>query len=105
MKKENRNIRILAENNGNSNGFNVYIEFSGRKEYLMFHRHSGLLYGMLKDGMALSDLRRWRVSRISRGTSRRYQPRRSVKLKNTVGHLLAAVDDYMLERNTDVDFD
>lgn len=105
MRKENRNIRILAENNGNSDGFNIYMEFSGQREYLMFHRHSGLLYGLLKDGMALSDLRRWKVPKISRRTGRSHQTRRSDKLKNSVGHLLAAVDDYMLERNTVVDFD
>lgn len=102
MKKENRNTRILAENNGNSDGFNVYLEFSGQREYLMFHRYSGLLYGLIKDGMALSDLRRWRAPKISRGASRGDQLRRSARLKNSVDHLLDAVDDYMLERNAPI---
>ena len=56
--KENRNVRIKAENNGNKNGFNIYIVFSGHKEFLMHHRHNGLLYGILKDGISISDLRR-----------------------------------------------
>ena len=53
----------------------------------MHHRHNGLLYNLLKDGMTLNELRRWRF---------RYQSKD--KLNGMVRHLLRVIDDYMLEK-------
>ncbi len=86
MKKEN-NIRILAENNKNLDGFNIFVVFSGQREYLMFHRHNGLLYNHLKNGVILRDLRRWRPSRPS-----------DKKLFGMIRHLLRVVDEHITER-------
>ena len=36
MKKNNRNIRVCAVNNGNRDGFNIYLDFSGQREYLIY---------------------------------------------------------------------
>ena len=41
-RKEN-NIKVVAENAGQEHGFNIFIDFSGQREYLMYHRHNGLL--------------------------------------------------------------
>lgn len=58
MKKSERNIIVKAVNNGDRPGFNIYLISSGKNEFLMFHRHDGNLYKLLKDGVRLSDLRR-----------------------------------------------
>lgn len=95
----NRNVRVLAENSRNRDGFNIYLDFSGQREYLMFHQRNGLLYHILKDGIPLPDLRRWKISTVPRGSSRRYRSRRSVMIKNIVDDLLAVVDSYLMERD------
>ena len=33
-----RNTFVFVENNGNKDGFNVYLDFSGQKEFVFFHR-------------------------------------------------------------------
>ena len=58
MKSYSRNILVLAENNGTNNGFNIYLIFSGQREYLMTHRHNGAMYRMLENGIRLSDMQR-----------------------------------------------
>lgn len=93
--KENRNVRIKAENNGKKNGFNIYIVFSGHKEFLMHHRHNGLLYVMLKDGISISDLRRWKPSQISVSKTGRYG---GSKMFGSVRHILNVADEYLADR-------
>lgn len=97
MKNSNRNIRILAENNGTQDGFNVFLDFSGRREYLTYHRHNGLLYALLKDGVALDDMRRWKPARMVRGSRRRSRVNAG-RVHSMVSHLLNVVDDYLLDR-------
>ena len=93
--KCNRNIRVLAENNGNKEGFNIYLDFSGQREYLMYHRHNGLLYGLLKDGVVVDDVRRLTPSRLGCFRTGRTG---SSQIYNVVCHLVSVIDDYMLER-------
>ena len=88
-----RNVRIFAVNNGNKAGFNIYLDFSGQREFLTYHRHNGLLYGLLKDGVRADDLRRSAPSR-GRGGNRL----RGRRLRGTLSHLLLVVDDYTRER-------
>jgi hypothetical protein len=94
-RRENRNIRVKAENNGKKEGFNIYIIFSGQKEFLMHHRHNGLLYTMLKDGISLSDLRRWKPSQVSLS---RTCTRRGSIIFGSVRHILSVADEYLAER-------
>ena len=91
----NRNIRVLAENNGDKDGFNIFLDFSGQREYLMYHRHNGQLYTMLKDGVIVDDARRWKPSKIH---SRRARRNGSAELYDTVNYLISVIDDYLLER-------
>ena len=96
--KRNNNIRIIAENRNGERGFNIYLDFSGKREYLMGHRHNGLLYDFLKDGLSVNEMKRWkptgnvRMRNRSRGIS-------SMRLQNMVEHLILVVDEYMLERS------
>ncbi len=93
--RENRNIRVMAENNGNRDGFNIYLDFSGQREYLMYHRHNGLLYGLLKDGVVVADVRRWRPAQMGAGRVGRTG---AAQLYDVVNHLVSVIDDYMMDR-------
>ena len=53
-----KNIRVVAQNCNDVNGFNIYLELSGRREYIMWHRHDGILFDVLKDGVYLNTLKR-----------------------------------------------
>lgn len=95
MKKNNRNIRVIAVNNDGYGGFNIYLDFSGQREYLTYHRHNGLLYGFLKDGIAIDDVKRWTPSKLNAIRARRSGVS---LLYNMIGHLVNVIDDYMMER-------
>ena len=83
MAMNERNVTVIAENNGNASGFNVYLDFSGQREYLMWHRHNGFIFGILRHGRKLSDLRRL--------TGRE---RREMK------YLLTVIDEYLEEEKS-----
>lgn len=93
--KEIRNIRVLAENNDRKSGFSIYLDFSGRREYLMHHRHNGLLYTLLKDGVAVADVRRMTPAQMK---CHRVRGKGFSKFYNSVKHLVSVIDDYMIER-------
>ena len=94
MRTNTRNIRIAAINNGTEDGFNIYLDFSGQREFLMHHRHNGLLFALLNDGIRADDLRRWSPAN-GRGSRSRAS---GDKLKSMVAHLLIVVEDYIAER-------
>lgn len=93
--KNNRNIRVYAVNNDRKKGFHIYLDFSGQREYLIYHRHNGHLYRLLKDGVTVEEMKRWRPS--SFGCARYAHPS-SNRICKVVKHLMNVIDDYMLER-------
>jgi len=93
MKVKAKNVRIVIENRAGE-GFNIYLDFSGQREYLMSHRHSGILYQILKDGMDLETARRWRVSKEKSFDG----SKTTMKAENAMKHLLCVVDEYLWER-------
>ncbi len=102
MKKMNNNVWLFVENRDCQDGFNIYLDFSGQREYLMSHRHNGFLYNMLKDGMRLADLQRLRGSKaLSSQFYRKYGVYRGNALDSTLCHLLNVVDEYMTEKFAD----
>ena len=91
MEKQNiipHNTCIIAVNNGRETGFNIFLEFSGQREFLLWHRHNGLLFNLLKDGLRIENLQRWKPRRRSQD-----------KLGNMIKHLLNVVDNYITERS------
>ncbi len=63
MKTTGRNTIIYAENcQDNMPGFNIYLNASGQKRFLTYHRHNAPLYLLLKDGMKVKDLKTWSPS-------------------------------------------
>ena len=84
MKNPERNIKVYAVNNYKvDNKFDIYLEFSGQREWLMMHRHSGILFGILKNGARLDDLRR------IRGRDQKH-----------VKYLLRVIDEYLEEEKS-----
>ena len=98
MKVKEYNMRVIAENNGNRDGFNIYLDFSGQREFLMYHRHNGLLFGLLKNGMRTEALRRWTPSRAAKEVCSFNRKRVCGRMNQMVRHLLEVVDDYLFER-------
>lgn len=58
MKKTMRNVRVIAEQAERGQGFFLYLDYSGQRELLLFHRRNTMLYELLKDGMELGRLLR-----------------------------------------------
>jgi hypothetical protein len=91
MKKSNaiRNVKVLAVNNENKAGFSIFLDFSGQQKFVMHHRHNGLIYQLLCEGIYLDDLRRWKPKPAHRHVNGR--------LVNMVSHLLKVIDEYITE--------
>ena len=100
MKNINRNIKVVAVNNEGAHGFSIYLDFSGQKEFLMVHRHNGLLYQNLKDGVCLADINRTSTYKLAsyNNVSKRNAKIASAKLEKMVRHLNSVIDEYMDER-------
>lgn len=98
MRGYNRNVTVRIENRSGNDGFQIYLDFSGQREFLMPHRHNGLLYSLLKDGVVLEDMRRWKARDIASKIGRSPRSSNFGKLPNMVNHLLVVIDEYMIER-------
>ena len=96
MKRYSRDTLVFAENNGNQSGFNVYLEFSGKREYIFTHRHNGVMYNMLKDGICIGDLKRgirdMNPSLLSRN---RIYVSDTKQLWNSMRYLVVVIDEYI----------
>lgn len=99
--KKLTNVRVFAKNNENRDGFNIYVDFSGQHEFLMFHRHDGLLYNMLKDGQTIRQLRDYSPQKYSSRAlgSRNSVRKRAEHLSRTLRHLNDVLDEYLEFRN------
>ena len=95
--KQLNNVKVFAKNRRGVSGFDVMLDFSGQRVFLIHHRHSGLLYLLLEDGMRLDDLRKWKPSK-QRNKSRQ---RSQTKLMNMKNHLVKVIDSYLRENCQD----
>ena len=104
-----KNIRIIAINStdafGNSvPGFDIYLDFSGKREKIVHHKHNGLLYAVLKDGMRLDQFRRMRPDQLRTycgGTNSKQSRSRLDKLSKMIKNLLSVVDTYLVKRTVE----
>ena len=103
MKNSGSNIRIVAEAN-EMNGFDIFVDISGSREYLMSHRNNEYLYKMLAKGMYLDSIRRWRPNSSYRAHTHRARSVLSMKAQKAVRYLLAEIDDYLLHREGILEF-
>jgi hypothetical protein len=131
MKKKNStvyaqcgNIRITAHNNQRKPGFNIFLDFSGRLEFLMWHRHNGLLYLLLKKKPNMKQLMDYRAFHIDKddcghvnksklnNTPRclwkvspelpDYKRLNKSKFYNTFVYVLRKAIEYMIKRNEEM---
>lgn len=94
MKHYSRNILVFAESCTNMNGFNVYLDFSGQREYLFTHRRNNAMYGVLKNGIRLADL-----ARGTRDMSlANLYGRAAQQLRSSMRWLLVVIDEYIEDR-------
>ena len=98
MKNNMRKVWVMAENNGNKAGFKIFLSISGQREFLMYHRHNGLLFRLLEHGVRADDLRRWEPFSSFAGMRRKVRRKLSTRMEGMVEHLLEVIDDFMLER-------
>ena len=94
MKRQNR-ITLYAKNAEGQNGFHLYLDFSGQREYLMTHRDNPAIYQLLKDGLAVSALRRLGPAALH---AKSYRRKHWNKTQNSLNHILLVADDYIADR-------
>lgn len=103
-KRENNNITIVAENNEFGSGFNIYIYFSGQREYLMTHRHHSDLYQLLCRGITLNEMKRSNPRQIyvrHKVRCNRCVPNNSI---NSLTHLIKVVDWYIKDMEEEKEY-
>lgn len=66
----------------------------------MVHRHNGLLFSLLKDGICVDDLARWSPKRNTSSHVCMPKPwsRQAKKLTGMVAHLMDVVEEYLEDR-------
>ena len=114
MSDMRKRVKIFGINNGKSDWFDVYIDDSGRTEYLMTHRYDSSLFKMLSKGVSINEIERSIPRMVSNAslTGRRYfkgglNPRlkhrknRARQLENSIEHLLLVIDEYICELEED----
>ena len=104
-----KNIRIIAINSTDAfgnfvPGFDIYLDFSGKREKIVHHKHNGLLYAFLKDGMRLDQFRCMRPDQLRTycgGTYSKQSRSRLDKLSKMIKNLLSMVDTYLIKRTVE----
>ena len=95
--KKIKNVRLYAKKNGN-HSMSIYIDLSGRREFLMTQRGNLLLHRLLQ-GIRLEELKRLDPVRYLNGlgfSSRDSKRRNSHDLSGVLKHILAVTEDYLL---------
>lgn len=81
MKNPEKSVKVVAVNNYKVHSmFDIYLMIDGKREWLMSHRHNGVLFKMLEGGVKVNELRNakgWR--------------------KDQVRYLLKVIDGYLKE--------
>lgn len=93
-----KNIRVVAQNCNDVNGFNIYLELSGRREYIMWHRHDGILFNVLKDGVYLNTLKREKPHKLFGSKRIAIQKRRICSsYDKKIKRIIKILDEYVSE--------
>ena len=94
-----KNVRVFAENNEYHDGFNIYVELSGQREFVMCHRHNAPIYWLLTDGVWFNELKRCKPGQILKLTPHYKRCPRSADISGSVRHLIRAIDEYLQYRD------
>lgn len=102
MKNTNRNISIVAANLMPDGSFDIYLDFSGQREYLMHHRNRPCLYSALSGGVRLDD---WNRSKLWKPRCHVWNGRTRVRQEKSVfSHLDRVIRDFLACRSEDAVF-
>ncbi len=100
-KRFQHNVRLKALTSDSNEGFDVYVDYSGNREYLMHHRHNEILFSKLKDGIAINELERCKQRLVAdaciSGRMSRLKTRKnySQKIENSINHLINVANEYL----------
>lgn len=81
------NVRIFATSRFERDGINLYIDFSGQREYLMRYRFSRVLYKHLKRGVQLEELRAL--------SHEHYETRDNQAMVHSLKHIIRVADEFI----------
>lgn len=108
--KIRRNVKLIAQKGSVKGWFYIYIDFSGRREYLMSHRHGGGLFELLKESVRLNELERiikkmildtsLSGKRYMKGNGSpmfKYRKKLLRRLENSIRHLAIVTNEYIDE--------
>ena len=99
-------IRVFAVKNKSKSGINIYLDFSGQREYVMTRRSNYILYNVLKDGRNLAELRRMRsVVRLSGSERTKSIRTTSARAERSLRFLLKCIDEYLFDRDAYYDYE
>lgn len=82
-----KNVRIFATSRYRRDGINLYIDFSGQREYMMHYRYNKALYRCLSKGVSLDELRE-----LGRG---RHAARAGQAVAHAAKHITKVADDFI----------
>ena len=99
-------IRILAMKN-TKDRFDIYLDISGIRHFLMPHRWNYPLYQLLKNGITLDQLEQATKKKVADVSCSIFYKRRATptmkqrknisrKLENSVRHLRSVINEYLL---------
>ena len=110
MNKKNNNIKLVALEGINTEWFDIYMDISGNKEYLMSHRRNNVIFNYLKQGIKITDYNRdiqrfitllaSSKCRFNKGTAsakRKRYKNQMRKLQNSLEHIFTVANDYTYE--------
>lgn len=100
MKNIDRNAKVVFEKNGDKEGFNVYLDLSGQREFITVHKRYGMLYTVLKDGIFLSEMQRKKPIKIFHDHYGKNKRRATASFDNMMNHLSLVVNDYLAYRES-----
>lgn len=90
--KKYHNIRIVAKNSADYNSFNLYLDFSGQREFLMSYKSNGLIFTYFKDGKSLADVYRWHPKQMNRVIGR--------KMASSMTYIKRMIQEFLNERDS-----
>ena len=94
--RTNPNTGIIAYTNKGGYGFDIFLDISGKQEYIMSHRHNAFLFELMRNRISLSELRRWEPKPARNNLNRK----NIRKKRSSVSHIIRVIDDYIKEELT-----
>ncbi len=96
-----KSLKLYAENRKNQPGFDIYMGYpGGEREFVRGSRHNGLLYGIMREGVRIEDLKRWMTgdAKLSGVGERKSRSKSAAHVEGSICQLLKLVDGIISEK-------